>query len=164
MFMTNGFKAWVECRHMPKLILTLIWKWKSCRIAERGSRGIIWGMPTRKAVFFLERLLNKDLVKTKLKFCWDFSKLLHKFVEVLKKHCQRHNGPEGLVHITRSNTNIDQISSSESGPSINFKISTKHQPLHKIKTSSFQLHNLSKRSAEKNWPASNLAWTSTSKS
>ena len=47
------------------------------------------------------------------------------------KHCQRHNGPEGWVHITCSNTNLDQISSSESRPSINFKISTKHQPLHK---------------------------------
>ena len=47
------------------------------------------------------------------------------------KHCQRHNGPEGWVHITSSNTNLDQISSSESWPSIDFKISTKHQPLHK---------------------------------
>ena len=47
------------------------------------------------------------------------------------KHCQRHNGPEGWVHITSSNTNLDQISSSESRPSINFKITTKHQPLHK---------------------------------
>ena len=32
-----------------------------------------------------------------------------------------------MGHITSSNTNIDQISSSESQPSINFKISTKHQ-------------------------------------
>ena len=47
------------------------------------------------------------------------------------KHCQRHNGPEGWVHIISSNTNLDQISFSESRPSINFKISTKHQPLHK---------------------------------
>ena len=48
------------------------------------------------------------------------------------KHCQRHNGPEdwvhlnkvtSWVHITNSNTNLDQISSSESRPSINFKIS-----------------------------------------
>ena len=51
-----------------------------------------------------------------------------------KKHCQRHNGPEGWVlltkltslgHITSSNTNLDQTSS-ESRPCINFKISTKH--------------------------------------
>ena len=50
------------------------------------------------------------------------------------KHCQRHNGPEGWVlltkvtslgHITSSNTNLDQTSS-ESRPCINFKISTKH--------------------------------------
>ena len=47
------------------------------------------------------------------------------------KHCQRHNGPEGWVHITNSNRHLDQISSWESWPSINFKISTKHQPLHK---------------------------------
>ena len=47
------------------------------------------------------------------------------------KHCQRHNGPEGKVHITSSKANVYQISSSESRPSINFKISTKHQPLHK---------------------------------
>ena len=31
-----------------------------------------------------------------------------------QKHCQRHNGPEGCVHFTSSNTNLDQISSSES--------------------------------------------------
>ena len=54
------------------------------------------------------------------------------------KHCQRHNGPEDWVHLTKvtswghitnSNTNLDQISSSESRPSINFKISSKHQHL-----------------------------------
>ena len=49
------------------------------------------------------------------------------------KHRQRHNGPEGWVrllkltyfrHITCSNTKFDQISSSESQSSTNFKIST----------------------------------------
>ena len=49
------------------------------------------------------------------------------------KHCQRHNGPEDWVlltkvtyfsHITRSNTKFDQISSSEYWPSTSFKIST----------------------------------------
>ena len=44
------------------------------------------------------------------------------------KHCQRHNGPEGWVHldkltswshITSTNTNLDHISSSESRLSIN---------------------------------------------
>ena len=52
-----------------------------------------------------------------------------------KKHCQRHNGPKGgvlltkvtsLGHITNYYTNLDQTSS-ESRPSTNFKISTKHQ-------------------------------------
>ena len=47
---------------------------------------------------------------------------------VLEKHCQRHNGPEGWVHlakvtcwghITSSNTNLDHISSSKSQLSIN---------------------------------------------
>ena len=50
--------------------------------------------------------------------------------EDLVKHCQRHNGPEGWVHlakvtscshITSSNTNLDHISSSESRLSINKK-------------------------------------------
>ena len=45
------------------------------------------------------------------------------------KHCQRHNGAESCVHITSSNTNLDQISSSESRPSIKFKISNKYRPL-----------------------------------
>ena len=39
---------------------------------------------------------------------------------IYKKHCQRHNGPEGWVHIT------------EYRLSINFKISTKHQHLNLI--------------------------------
>ena len=43
------------------------------------------------------------------------------------KHCQRHNGPEGWVHIKSSYTNLDQISSSESRTGVNFKISTKHE-------------------------------------
>ena len=54
---------------------------------------------------------------------------------VRTKHCQRQNGPEGWVlltkviswgHITNSYTNLDQTYS-ESRPSTNFKISTKHQ-------------------------------------
>ena len=45
----------------------------------------------------------------------------------VKKHCQRHNGPEGWVHITSSYTNLDQISISESRLIIYFEISTKHQ-------------------------------------
>ena len=37
------------------------------------------------------------------------------------KYCQRHNGPQGWVHITSSHTNLDQSSSSESRTSINIK-------------------------------------------
>ena len=56
-------------------------------------------------------------------------------IRIIIKHCQRHNGPEGWVllpkvtslgHITSSYTNLDQTFS-ESRPSTNFKISTKHQ-------------------------------------
>ena len=72
------------------------------------------------------------------------------------KHYQRHNGPEGWVYFTSLNTNLDQISSSESRPGINFKISTKHQDLDKskIKTltkpslrilTKIQLRNLNRR-------------------
>ena len=49
-------------------------------------------------------------------------------LHLINKHCQRHNGPEGWVHlakvtscgyITSSNTNLDHISSSESWLRIN---------------------------------------------
>ena len=54
------------------------------------------------------------------------TKILKKNDKILK-HCQRHNGPEGWVlitkvsylgHITSSQTNLDQISSSKSWPNI----------------------------------------------
>ena len=44
------------------------------------------------------------------------------------KHCQRHNGPEGWVHITSSNTNLDQISFSESRPRFVFDLAIWTQP------------------------------------
>ena len=59
------------------------------------------------------------------------------------KHCQRHDRPEGWVllnkvtslgHIASSYTKLDQTSS-ESRPSTNFEISTKHQHFDKTKTS-----------------------------
>ena len=40
-----------------------------------------------------------------------------------QKHCQRHNGPEGWVHITNSDKNIDQISISETKLNLNLKSS-----------------------------------------
>ena len=72
---------------------------------------------------------------------------LHRFFH---KHCQRHNGPEGWVlltkvtslgHITSSNTNLDQTSS-ESRPCINFKISIKHHHFDKTKPESRPTMNL----------------------
>ena len=62
-------------------------------------------------------------------------------VEIMNKHCQRHNGPEGWVlltkvtslgRITNSYTNLDQTSS-EFRRSTNFKISIKHQHFYKLK-------------------------------
>ena len=73
-----------------------------------------------------------------------------------------------LGHITSFHTNLDQISSSESRPSINFKISTKHQHIDyhlnfKILTNptsfrvSTKLHNLNQASAVKYCP--NISFT-----
>ena len=69
---------------------------------------------------------------------YDAAKGMVKSSQRLNRHCQRYNGPEGCVqltkvtclgHITSSKTDLDQISSSEHQRSINFKISTKHQHL-----------------------------------
>ena len=68
---------------------------------------------------------------------WQVSIYMSSFCQkiCMIKHCQRHNGPEGWVlltrvtplsYITSSYTNLDQ-KSSESRPSTNFEISTKHQ-------------------------------------
>ena len=70
-------------------------------------------------------------------YWWEYNKTWNLFnrtiitdTKLMKKHCQRHNGPEGWVHITRSQfTKLDQITISESRLSINFKISIKHQHL-----------------------------------
>ena len=63
-----------------------------------------------------------------------------------------------MGHIT--NTNIDQISSSESRPSIIFKISTKHQPLHKTWGSKSWPNQ-----ASESWPRLNFitTWSISSK-
>ena len=50
-----------------------------------------------------------------------------------EKYCQRHNGPEGWVHIASSYTNLDQFSFSEYWPSINL-VSTKHQHIYHYHT------------------------------
>ena len=59
------------------------------------------------------------------------------FIGLCKKHCQRHNGPEGWVLLTKetsSYTNLDQIPKFKIfRPNFNIKILTKHS-----------LHNLTK--------------------
>ena len=64
------------------------------------------------------------------------------------KHCQRHNGPEGWVHIPTYCTNVDQTIS-EFWLSINFQYSAK--PSLRILTK-VQLRNLNQTSASKYWP------------
>ena len=85
------------------------------------------------ATWMDERKRATRWLKSPKRSCWPSPPSLQQMRRKAydKKHCQRHNGPEGWVHITSSNKNLDQISSSESRPRINFKISTKHQPLHK---------------------------------
>ena len=81
----------------------------------------------------------------------------------LFKYCQKRNGPGRWFHITSSNTNFDQVSSSKSRSSINSKISSREaspqnlnfkiwtKPSFRISTE-IQLHNLNQTSAEKYWP------------
>ena len=81
------------------------------------------------------------------------------------KHCQRHNGPEGwvlLTKVTSSYTNLDQIPK--------FKISTKHQHFDQTLTSYSWPNNhfitspsLSSKTLTK-LQFQNFAWTSTSNS
>ena len=71
-----------------------------------------------------------QLLNTSLDF-WatDLSLMtIPKLILIKIKNCQRHNGPEGWVHITSSYTNLDQTIS-KCWLSINFQISTKHQYL-----------------------------------
>ena len=115
------------------------------------------------------------------KFIWQASEHIHQKSRLMKnlgriykyerKHGQRHNGPEVWILIESLYTNLDQISSLESRPSINFKISTEHQPL--CKTCSnlasesgprFNFITSTKHQQKKTGqtPASHLAWTSKS--
>ena len=74
-----------------------------------------------------------------------------------------HVCPESNRHLalawtnSSSKTNLDQISSPESRPSINFKINTKILTKCRFRiTTKIQLHNLYKTSATKYWPNSSL--------
>ena len=102
----------------------------------------------------------------------------HRSEQEKKKHCQRHDRHEGWIHlakvtswghITSSSTNLDHISSSESGLkastkilnqtsaslslNLNFKILTK--PTFRISTR-IVLHNLYNTSAAKCWTNSSF--------
>ena len=91
--------------------------------------------------FHLEMiLLGKGLVQTAAEILQRvlLNNILHvkkthqrwKFEDVTNKHCQRHNGPEGWVLLTKetsSYTNLDQIPK--------FKILTKHQHFDQTLTS-----------------------------
>ena len=82
-------------------------------------RGVVW-------YWYLK---NQLLVEVgKYSFGNIQSTWLVNYHDTLKKHCQRHNGPEGWVHITSYYTNLDKTIS-EFWLSINFQISTKHQYL-----------------------------------
>ena len=104
---------------------------------------------------------------------------------LLAKHCQRHNGPEDWVHLTKVTswghiknwyTNLDQISSSESrtkhqlqnfkqtsASRLNLKFKILSKPSFRISTKIQPLTKHYRHNTDKT-PASNLAWTSTSKS
>ena len=85
----------------------------------------------------------------------------------LFRYCQRRNRPGRWFHITSSNTNFDQVSSSKSRSSINSKISSREaspqnlnfkiwtKPSFRISTE-IQLHNLYKTSVAKYWTNSSL--------
>ena len=69
----------------------------------------------------------------------------------LKKYCQRHNGPEGWVHITSSYTNLGQVSISESRLSINIKI-LNQTPVFRLNFNLKSWPNL----ASESWPRFNF--------
>ena len=82
------------------------------------------------------------------------------------KHCQRHNGPEGWVHLTSSYTNLDQISISESrlqlqnlnqtsGSRLNFNLKSRpnlaSESLPRLNFVTLRGYNLNQTSAAKYW-------------
>ena len=82
----------------------------------RNDSPILWQMFMFRGKNYETRYFFGKTFSTK-KMCPSYSQAQ----EV--KHCQRHNGPEGWVLLTKvqasSNTNLGQISSSESQPNIN---------------------------------------------
>ena len=117
-FCYHSFTSPTLCRPRPTVSGIAIGE--SCRngqkLLKKNSKLpiIIWWKLSR--AFFSE-------INQLLRICSSTSPLL--------KTLPKAQRAKGLVHITSSNTNLDQISNSESRPSINFKITTKHRPLHK---------------------------------
>ena len=91
------------------------------RRARKLSKSSSFGFSTKNLCLEMDQL-NFDIIPSPN-------------INIRIKHCQRHNGPEGWVlvtkvmylgHITNYHTNLEQTTS-ESRPSTNYKISTKHQ-------------------------------------
>ena len=57
--------------------------------------------------------ISRRPLKSRCALISNFSRNMKRIRKRNMKHCQRHNGPEGWVHITTSDTNLDQISISE---------------------------------------------------
>ena len=88
-----------------------------------------------------KNIVNYDLLQTiasvAMVTCVQKESLSHR----LLKHCQRHNGPEGWVqptketclgHITSSDTNLDQASTTKSQPNISILTKLKLQNIDQI--------------------------------
>ena len=114
--------TWLAISRGVKQLVDFSFNWNHCR--RKTSRGA-WGLSCCWNDVLCSCLgclgerggHNHGVIIHTFLIAWDL------------KHCQRHNGPEGWVHITQSCTNLDKISISESWLSINFKFSTKHQYL-----------------------------------
>ena len=95
---------------------------------QYGAISLFWHCPERHDFFAPD---HSETSKYQNVYIWGWQKWLGYMILLFFsarqkdiKHCQRHNGPEGWVHITSSYTNLDQISISES----RFSINSKSQP------------------------------------
>ena len=130
------FKSRVDFQLCPQVSHLTKWKvmyniWSGLRTVQKTFSKHLLKLCTCRNMLFITifRLMLKKVES------WNFAKFSGSGSGIQKKQCQRHNWPEGWVHITSSITNLDHISSSESRPSINFIISSKHQPFHKTRES-----------------------------
>ena len=138
----NGIRACICCYMAgapSDRVAGLLELWnKKAEWRIRREEGQFGQCPKGKVFFFQRRSPNQLLwlqehLRFYKQFCLDPRNTLLRIQFVIQyvskyKHCQRHNGPEGWVHIakvtswshiTSSNTNLNHISSSESRLSIN---------------------------------------------